>query len=57
MSKRIKKLNTAEIAQVAGGQGEIANRYLGLRSEDTKSGEIEALYLGLRAEKTKSSNI
>ncbi len=55
MSKSIKKLNDAEIAQVAGGQGEIAGRYLRLRSEDTKTGdgEIGARYLRLKSETTK----
>ncbi len=53
MSKSIKKLNDTEIAQVAGGQGEIAGRYLNLRSENTKDGEIGARYLRLKSETTK----
>ncbi len=51
------ELNKEEIAQVHGAVGEIAPRYLSLRSEDTKGAtrvsEIGGHYLNLVAESTK----
>ena len=55
MSKK-EVLTKEEIAQVHGAMGEIAPRYLSLRSENTKTGnsEIAGQYLTLRAESTKN---